>query len=87
MDIFKKNSTATETGEEVHARLTELAKLGHPRLCQIDGGWYCTVEINVKSAGTRFEVTSGFGHTSPIAALSECVQRVQNVQRSLELTA
>jgi hypothetical protein len=86
MDIFKKHSTTVDTGDEVHAKLTELAKLGNPRLCQSDGGWHCTVAIDIKSAGTRFEVTSGFGHASPVAALSECVQRVQTIQQSLQPT-
>jgi hypothetical protein len=87
MDIFTKKTTTAEPGDEVHNKLMSLAQLGKPRLCQSDGGWHCSVEIDIKSAGARFELTSGFGHSSPVAALDECMERLHTVQQSLQFPA
>ena len=84
-ELFARQTTPQDAGDDVQALLNELGRVGKPRLCQSDGGWHCSVEINIKSAGTRFEITSGFGFGSATDALTECLNRLRKVQQSLHI--
>ncbi len=58
--------------------LGSLAAYGNPRIARLDSGWFCKVDMSVLPAGASFEVSSEFGHDSPMAAAIECEDRVHD---------
>jgi len=56
--------------------LLELARYGEPLLYQGQSGWYCSVDMRVKSKGTSFKISSD-RYPEPLRAATECLERIR----------
>jgi hypothetical protein len=60
--------------------LDELGRYARLRLRMADNDtWSCHADLRIVTAGGTFEVRSEFGHRTPTAAASECLERVKAV--------
>lgn len=77
-----KNATRIQasTLEEI---LVELLNYGHPRVSHLKGGWYCHVEMNTNTVGSKFDVASEFNHPTPLSAANECRERIHTTLKAL----
>ena len=57
--------------------LVELSQYGHPKLLQMDSGWWCFIEATDVAAGVKLTIGSEIRHMYPAHAISECLQRVE----------
>ncbi len=76
LTIFDGSKVATAvTLEQLLAKMQEH---GRPSLGIYGsaGGWHCSVNMHVPSAGVSFEVKSSFDHSTPLSAARECVERM-----------
>ena len=74
--------TLTKTESERASRmqlediLSYMLQFGKPRVGYVSNGWFCKVEMNTNTKGTNFEISSEFGHSTPLAAAKECHERI-----------
>lgn len=81
-----KTSSQEETlpvTEDLQEELVILLKYGHPRISHLKGGWYCHVEMNTNTVGSKFDIASEFNHPTPISALKQCKERIDNTLKQI----
>jgi hypothetical protein len=84
LTLFKSNIDETKVvSEDLQAELIDLIKYGHPRISHLQGGWYCKVEMNTNTVGANFNIDSTFNHPSPMSALKQCKERIENALKQL----
>jgi hypothetical protein len=72
------------TVNSIEEGLYELCKYGKPRLsCMGKDEWYCNIEMWVQSKGVEFKIASEFKHSSPVEAVSVCIQRLKQALNDL----
>jgi hypothetical protein len=60
--------------------LAECMKWGRPRLhCFDDLTWSCSVKLNTTHAFLNGEVSSGFGHETPAAAVTVVLEKLRQL--------
>lgn len=67
----------TTSGESLEEKLAYLQHLGKPTLGIYTEGWHARCEIHVPHTGVTLTARSGFRHTTPTAAVDECIQCVK----------
>lgn len=82
LTLFKREEAYIVT-DDLNAELMELIKYGHPRVSHLKGGWYCTVNMNTDTVGAKFDIDSEFNHPTPISALKQCRERIENALKQL----
>lgn len=66
--------------------LLELCRYGHPRLSNMQGGWYAKIEVFVTGEGVGFDVASDFKQPTPTAAVNQCFERLQAALQKIRET-
>lgn len=72
-------------GETLESVLGDLFAYGCPRLaCSTNSDtWYCSIEMRTRSIGSKFEVSSEFGHPTPVSAALEARERMREALDSI----
>ena len=72
---------------DLQETLLEMQRYGRPNLMAMrDGTWWITTDMIVNAAGASFKVESEMKHETPLAAASECYQRMMDILKGLSST-
>jgi hypothetical protein len=77
LKTIHRHEIHSEQGKTTDDLLAELSQYGHPKLLQMDTGWWCFIEATDATAGAKLTIGSEIRHTHPARAISECLQRVE----------
>jgi hypothetical protein len=85
LTLFKPTHTedVRPVTEDLQEELVVLLKYGHPRISHHKGGWYCHVEMNTNTVGSKFDISSEFNHETPLSALKQCKERIDNTLKQI----
>ena len=62
---------------DLEAVLLELAKYGRPWVWLFQQGWTAKCDMHVAAKGSAFVVSADFEHITPLAAATQCLERVK----------
>ena len=79
----KETSEAYLNSDNLSEILIEMLQYGHPRLAHLSTGWHCCVNMNTNTEGTKFEIMSEFGMSSPLEATKQCHERIISTLQNL----
>jgi|GEM_PF-5058881 hypothetical protein len=68
--------TLLEQANSVAMMLTQLCRVGKPRVSRMNDGWLCAVDMHVSAAGTEFKIRSEFDCETAFKAAQQCTERV-----------
>jgi len=77
------SSFVTAFDHEMESVLLGMLDHGRPSVSHLSEGWHCSIDMNVSAEGSTFKIRSEFGHKTPMAAVRECVQRMNQALRKL----
>ena len=64
--------------------LLDMQRFGKPSIyCHRDNKWSCHIDVSVSPTGAKFEVRSDFDRETPIAAATQCNERLISAISSL----
>ena len=76
--------TAVDIPKTLEQILEELQMHGEPRIGVINAsGWHCAIDVSITVAGGRFQVSSEFKHSTPMAAAIQCRDRLRTALKQL----
>ena len=67
----------------LEALLADMSWYGNPRLSKFDIGWHACIDVFLTGDGVEFKVKSEFNCPTPIAATTECHQRLMSALKDL----
>jgi hypothetical protein len=73
--------TLLQQANNVEMMLTQLCRVGKPRISRMDDGWVCAVDMHVAAAGTEFKIRSEFDCETAFKAAQQCTERVVETLR------
>lgn len=57
--------------------LLDMQRYGRPRIhCHDDNTWSCAIDVSISPVGAKFEVRSDFKQLTPLAATTQCNERL-----------
>ena len=77
------NTTSFNQTDDLQELMIDLIRFGKPRVSFLQGGWYCTVEMNTNTTGAKFDISSEFNHPTPMSAAKQCYARIQTALKQL----
>lgn len=80
---FSQKHAEQLANADLEQLLIYMLRFGKPRVTFVSTGWCCKVEMNTNSKGTQFDVSSEFGHPTPLSAARECHERVVSAMKTL----
>lgn len=81
------NELAAHNLASLEEKILSLAKFGRPGVSLINGGWHCRIDMNTNAAGASFTVSSDFGVPTIMAAVDQCMQRVDEAIKTIRSAA
>ena len=76
-ETMRLDDSSANHEKSIDDLLAELSRYGHPKLLQMDTGWWCFIEATDGTAGAKLTIGSEIRHVHPAHAVSECLQRVE----------